>query len=312
MSKQICLEVANEFILSGCSVKTVLKSCFIARSSYYYKATLGKSGRKPYAVFLNEKGDKIDAHQVIEALKKLFEKPFVDYGYYKSYIYLRDELSFKVSKHSVYKLMKVSGLLQSRYAVSSKKGKRNWVQDLIPQTQIPFDYFEFDIKYVWVAGKRKSMQVLTVLDVNSRWNLGQYCAFTIRKEDVISLFDTLFESYNLPKGICVRSDNGSQFIATEVQEYFRDRQIKQEFTKPATPQQDAHIEAYHSIMESCVCQRFEFNDLKDAKRILEEFRNFYNFERIHGRIDYQSPYKYLLKHNIDMKQLTQMKTKICA
>jgi hypothetical protein len=52
-------------------------------------------------------------------------------------------------------------------------GDRRSVQDLIPQTQIPFDYFEFDIKYVWVAGKRKSMQVLTVLDVNSRWNLGQ-------------------------------------------------------------------------------------------------------------------------------------------
>ena len=67
------------------------------------------------------------------------------------------------------------------------------------------------------------MQVLTVLDVNSRWNLGQYCAYTIKKEDVISLFDSLFESYDLPKGICVSSDNGSQFIATEVQEYFRDK-----------------------------------------------------------------------------------------
>ena len=153
------------------------------------------------------------------------------------------------------------------------------VKDLIPQTQIPFDYWEFDIKYIWVAGKRKSMQVLTVLDVNSRWNLGQYCAYTIKKEDVISLFDSLFESYDLPKGICVSSDNGSQFIATEVQEYFRDKQVKQEFTKPATPQQDAHIEAYHSIMESCVCQRFEFNDLKEARKILAEFRNFYNFER---------------------------------
>ena len=119
-----------------------MKSCFIARSSYYYKATLGKAGRKPYAVFLNEKGDRMDAHQVIDALNKLFEKPFVDYGYFKSYIYLRDDLGFKVSKHSVYKLMKVNGLLQSRYAISSKKGRRNWVQDLIPQTQVPFDYWE--------------------------------------------------------------------------------------------------------------------------------------------------------------------------
>jgi len=295
------LEVANEFILEGYSVKTVLKSCFIARSSYYYKAAIGKSGRKPYAVLLNENGDKIDAQQVIDVLKKLFEKPFVDYGYYKSYIYLRDELGFKVSKHSVYKLMKDSGLLQSRYTISSKRGKRNWVQDLIPQTQVPFDYFEFDIKYVWITGKRKSMLVLTVLDVYSRWNLGQYCAFRIKKEDVISLFDTLFESYDLPKVICVRSDNGSQFIASDVQEYFKNKQVKQEFTKPATPQQDAHIEAYHSIMESCVCQRFEFNDLQEARKILEKFRNFYNFERIHGGIDYKSPYKYLLQHNIDMK-----------
>ncbi|AYQ35361.1 DDE-type integrase/transposase/recombinase [Runella sp. SP2] len=235
------MEVANEFILSGGSIKTVLKSCFIARSSYYYKATLGKSGRKPYAEFLNEEGGKIEAYHVIETLKELFEKPFVDYGYYKAYIYLRDELGFRVSKHSVYKLMKESGLLQSRYAISSKMGKRNWVKNLIPQTQIPFDYWEFDIKYVWVSGKKRSMQVLTVLDVNSRWNLGQYCAFTIRKEDVISLFDSLFESYELPTGVCVRSDNGSQFVATEVQKYFRDKQVKQEFTKPATPQQDAHM-----------------------------------------------------------------------
>ena len=144
MSKQSRLEVANEFILTGCSVKTVLQCCFIAQSSYYYKATLGKSGRKPYSIFLNEKGDKIDAQQVIDALKKLFEKPFVDYGYHKSYIYLRDDLGFKVSKHSVYKLMRMSGLLQSRYAISSKKGQRHWVQDLIPQTQFPFDYLEFD------------------------------------------------------------------------------------------------------------------------------------------------------------------------
>jgi len=156
------------------------------------------------------------------------------------------------------------------------------------------------------------MQVLTVIDVNSRWNLGQYCAFTIRKEDVISLFDSLFENYDLPTGICVRSDNGSQFVANEVQQYFRDKQVKQEFTKPATPQQDAHIEAYHSIMESSVCQRFEFDDLKQARETLEEFRSFYNFERIHGGINFQSPYKYLLKHNIDMKNLTQNKTKICA
>ena len=93
------MKVANEFILSGYSVRTVLQSCFVARSSYYYKATGGTPGRKPYAEFLNAEGDKIGAHHVVETLKGLFEKPFVDYGYYKAYIFLRDELGFRVGKY---------------------------------------------------------------------------------------------------------------------------------------------------------------------------------------------------------------------
>jgi hypothetical protein len=74
-------------------------------------------------------------------------------------------ISFKVSKQSVYKLMKESGLLQRRLA-QAQKGKRNLVKDLIPLTQMPFDYREFDIKYVWGHWQEESMQVMTVLDVN--------------------------------------------------------------------------------------------------------------------------------------------------
>ena len=133
----------------------------------------------------------IDSQQVLTEILKLFEKEFVDYGYYKTYIYLRDEKHYQVSKHSVYNLMKDNGLLQSKYAISSKKGKRNWVKDLVPKTLMPLSYFEFDIKYVYVAGKKKNMQVLTVLDVDSRWNLGQFCAFSIKKEHVVALFDSI-------------------------------------------------------------------------------------------------------------------------
>ena len=33
-----------------------------------------------------------------------------------------------------------------------------------------------------------------------------------------------------------------RFIAEMVQKYFKDKQIVQEFTKPATPQQNSHID----------------------------------------------------------------------
>lgn len=296
------MEVAIEFVELGYPKNLVLRLCGLPRSSFYYIRKTGKQGRKPYAKLLDKNGEEITKETVLNAILKLFENKFVDYGYYKVYIYLRDELELKVSKHSVYNIMKDNDLLQPKYALSSKKGKRNWVTDLIPKTVLPFDYWEFDIKFVWVAGKRKNMQVLTVIDVNSRWNLGQLIAYSIKKEDVIKLFEGIFEKYSLPKSITVRSDNGGQFIADDVQSYFKAKTgITQEFTKPATPQQDAHIESYHSIMESAVCQRFEFKDLKDGRKTLEEFREFYNLERIHGGIDFTSPYKYLLQKGIDLK-----------
>lgn len=145
------------------------------------------------------------------------------------------------------------------------------------------------------------MQVLTILDVYSRWNISHYISYYINYQNVIDLFERVFEHLIIPEKMYVRCDNGAQFIAEMVQTYFRDKQVTQEFTKPATPEQNSHIEAYHSIMESTVCQKFEFSDLTEAKETMNQFRDFYNFERIHGGINFQSPAEFLLQKGIDMK-----------
>ncbi len=72
----------------------------------------------------------------------------------------------------------------------------------------------------------------------------------------------------------------------------------QEFTRPATPEQNAHIESYHSIITSAVCNRFEFENLSHAQEVFIRWESFYNDERIHSGIEYKSPKKYLNQHNI--------------
>lgn len=153
-----------------------------------------------------------------------------------------------------------------------------------------------------MAGKRINAQVLTILDVFTRWNMGHYIDWRINKTNVIQLFEELFANYDLPKTFIVRNDNGSQFEAAMVQQYLSDKGITQEFTKPATPQQNAHIESYHSIMESAVCQRIELETLEHARETMGRFKNFYNFERYHGGLNYNSPYQYLLQRGVDMKK----------
>lgn len=54
-------------------------------------------------------------------------------------------------------------------------------------------------------------------------------------------------------------------------------------------------------MERVVCKRYEFDDLKNAIETMNQFKEFYNFRRIHFGVQYKSPHKFLLKKGIDMK-----------
>lgn len=295
--------IAQDFIQEGFPIYKILSLCKISRSSFYYRPIVGIRGRKPYAIISGADGQPIDEIQVLALIKELFENPFVDYGYFKTYVYLKKGKHVSISKNAVYLLMKRYNLLRNKYVISSKKSKRNWVKKLLPDAKEPFSYLEFDIKYIWVSGKQKNAQILTVIDVFSRWNLGQYIGFNIESQHVKQLFEEIFKGLYLPQKFFVRNDNGSQFIANEVQDFFKNKGIIQEFTKPATPQQNAHIESYHSIMESAICQRFEFNDINELRKTMQDFRNFYNFERIHGGIGFMAPFEYLQKKNFNINLL---------
>ena len=100
-------------------------------------------------------------------------------------------------------------------------------------------------------------------------------------------------------GVSVRSDNGSQFIAHSVREFFTQAGITQEFTHVATPEENAHIESFHSILEEALVG-IEFTDREEVLAWLTEFYRFYNEERLHSSICDVSPARFLLlwKHGL--------------
>ncbi len=245
-------------------------------------------------------GELVSNEKVIKDIEWILEQEFVDYGYLKTTHWLRQKKNYIINQKKVYRLMRENGLLNK--FKPRKKSKRNWVKELLPPTEEAFDYMEFDIKYIYVAGKNRNALLLTVIDVKTRWVLGHYLAWSIKHKEVINLFDQIFGQYPLPKSIFVRNDNGSQFISEQVQKYFAKREgVTQEFCKPATPEQNAHVESYHSILERTVCQKFEFKALTETANTLNRFINFYNFERIHSGVGYTSPYFHLKSLDIDMK-----------
>lgn len=292
--------IAQDFIDQNYPITKVLKILKIASSSYYYKASDDPKTRgiRKSTHTMNSKGEYTSNDIVAQEIESLLSQEFVDYGYRKTTHWLRQEKGYIINEKKVYRIMKEHNLLNKK--VKQARTPKLWVSELVPQPQCAFEHLEFDIKYIYIAAKQRNALVLTIIDVSTRWVLGQYIDWKINKYNVRSLFDKVFSYYDLPSKMYVRNDNGSQFVAQLIRDYFASKNVIQEFTKPATPEQNAHIESYHSIMERVICQKYSFEDIEEAHETFNRWIRFYNFERIHSGIQYLSPVKYLKTKGVDI------------
>src|SRR5574338_32614 len=93
----------------------------------------------------------------------------------------------------------------------------------------PIEWLCLDIQFVWVHGEGRWYYQLSVMDIYSRRILIHIFQRSVRKEDVINLFRQLHLIYNL-KGVMIRNDNGSQFLAHAVRQALEQMEARQEFT----------------------------------------------------------------------------------
>lgn len=296
--------IVDIFIAQGYPVSKVLAAAKLPPSSYYYQPKTGQAGKKPSEYTLTCSGQAVANSVVVIDIEALLQSEFVDYGYLKVTHWLRQHKGYLINPKKVYRLMKLAGLLNPQRR--AKIIGRRWITELVPLVESPFSYLEIDIKYIYIHGQRRNALLLSLLDVDSRWLMGWQLAFNIRQRQVVNLMEALRQGYPFPQSVYLRSDNGSQFVSTMVREYLLCAGITQEFTRPATPQQNGHIESYHSIIERVICSRYELENLAEALAVFQRWNHFYNYERIHSGIGYLTPYQHLFNHGIDM-QLWQQK-----
>lgn len=252
----------------------------LPQSVYYYKPGNGKRGAKPSTHTMKLDGTLVSNEIVLEDIRHCLKREFCCYGYHMITDDLRD-LLYKINHKKVYRLMNENNLLLGKVITTS--GKRQFVKHRKIKANYPMEFICLDIKYVWVHGEKRNYYLLTILDVYSRKALEQVLKSSIRKIDVIDLFRKIDLTYGI-KGVTIRNDNGSQFIANDVKQFLLSSEAKQEFTHIATPQENSYIEAFHSIVQSEVIDRFEFESYYEAKEVLKRHFDWYNNERKHGRL----------------------------
>lgn len=262
------------------TLENLLSWVDLSKSSFYYKSSDGKRGAKPSVCTFRQDGTRVDDTLVIEEIKGILSQEFCCYGYHNITDELR-EMGYIINHKKVYRLMKEQNLLLGK--VISTSGKRQFVKHRKIEATRPMEYLCLDIKYVWVAGESRNYFLLTVLDVFTRIAIEQIFQKSIRKMDVINIFRRINSAFGI-KGVTVRNDNGSQFIANDVKQFLRTAEANQEFTHIATPEENAYIEAFHSIVQREVIDRFEFQGFYEAKLTLQAHRDWYNNRRRHATL----------------------------
>ena len=265
-------------------VKEVCEWAQVERSSFYYKPKLGKPGKLPSSATLRN-GTLIENSQVIENIREIVCQEYCVYGYYNVTLELK-ALGYLINKKKVYRLMKEEKLLNGK--VIKTKGRRQFVQFRRIEATKPMQYLCLDIKYVWVQGENRWYYQLAVMDVFSRMIIGWIFQASVKQRDVIALMRRLHLQYGL-KGIIIRNDNGSQFIANQVRQALQDLEAKQEFTHVATPEENSYIEAFHSIQQKELIDRYTFESYYDAKNHIYKYMRWYNNLRRHGQLKGLTP-----------------------
>ena len=88
---------------------------------------------------------------------------------------------------------------------------------------------------------------------------------------------------------CIRSDNGSEFIAKEVQSGFKDLGIRTLYIDLGSPWQNDHVESFHNrLRDECLDQE-DFLSVLEAQIIIEKWRLLYNRVHPHSELGFQSP-----------------------
>ena len=141
---------------------------------------------------------------------------------------------------------------------------------------------------MWVEGEKRWYYQLAIMDVFSRRILCWIFQRSVRQTDVVALMRWLDLRFGL-KGVIIRSDNGSQFLAQSVRQVLEQLEAQQEFRHVATPEENAYIEAFHSIQQAELMDRFIFSSYYDAKQHIEKYMNWYSCKRKHGAIGFITP-----------------------
>jgi putative transposase len=279
----------------------------VNRSLYYYHAgneeeveTKGNRGRPIPGFSVTESGTIIPDEQIEEYLMEAIEGDGATYGVKNLTQYLRDNHKLIINHKKVARVCGELGIL-----LPQRKGNPKYPRRLVRNRLItaPNQLWQLDIKYGSIEGSGRFFFLASAIDVFDRCIVGYYRGSKCQAKDITGMLKEAIvrRGLQVPEkedGHCIviRTDNGPQFVSLHFGEFCEENKIFHERIPPRSPNYNAFIESFHSILERDVYRRFTFEYFDEAYYRIDEFMEFYNQRRYHGSLGRMSPVKFHEKY----------------
>ncbi len=163
----------------------------------------------------------------------------------------------------------------------------------ISQATRPNEVWTYDFVYDWCANGQR-LKMLTVIDEFTRESLTIETRTSIKSCAVIEVLERLTSERGAPTYL--RSDNGTEFVANRVRGWLATNQIGTLYIKPGSPWQNAFGESFNGrLRDECLNVEW-FTNLREAKVVIESWRQHYNEERPHSSLKYRTPVEFRLAY----------------
>lgn len=202
--------------------------------------------------------------------------------------YLARYHSIKISEAGVSRILKRNGVSRLPRGTRIRK-----IHTKRYSKQVPGHHIQMDVKFLTFAGKRgqtiRRFQYTAIDDATRIRALKIYEKHT--QANAIDFINYVVAKF--PFRIReVRTDNGHEFQA-KFHWHVEDLGIRHAYIKRGTPQLNGKVERSHRSDQEEFYQLLTYKDDVDLDAKLNEWENFYNFNRPHGAFDGKTPYEAL-------------------
>jgi transposase InsO family protein/predicted DNA-binding protein YlxM (UPF0122 family) len=226
----------------------------------------------------------------IEQLVINISKKYWNDGVETLHDHLLYENNINIHPTTIYRILKRNNIRYTdQYSATRKKWKKQLYSHQTPGTEL-----QMDTKYPY--GYKQGKVIYTIIDDASRWVFA-WSYNSANQSNTLDFLDKVQK--HIPFLISkIRTDQGKEFIAIKVKEYFKKHNIEHRINTPYCPEENGKIERFHRTLNEKGL-RFGFkptDNLETTQYKLILFLQYYNYRKKHRGLGMEgrTPYEKLL------------------